>query len=66
MASRKRGGSPRITLEMAAQIKALCDQGHLQHDVAAHFGINQGRVSEVVNGKRFPKVKPDSKQLPLF
>jgi predicted XRE-type DNA-binding protein len=27
----------------------------MQHDIAAHYRINQGRVSEVVNGKRFPE-----------
>jgi predicted XRE-type DNA-binding protein len=31
--------------------------GMLQHDVAALFGINQGRVSEIINGKRFAKAE---------
>jgi len=26
--------------------------GHMQHDIAADLGINQGRVSEVKTGKR--------------
>lgn len=31
-----------------------CVAGMLQHDIAALFRINQGRVSEVINDKRFP------------
>jgi predicted XRE-type DNA-binding protein len=45
---------------MAAKIKHLCKIGHMQHDVAARFGINQGRVSEIVNGKAHQGVAPDS------
>jgi hypothetical protein len=29
----------------------LCS-GHIQHDIAADLGINQGRISEVNTGKR--------------
>ena len=59
MASRKVPGnrrhSPPVTEEMAAIIRTLYFvEKWLQHDIAAHFGINQGRVSEVINGKRFP------------
>ena len=45
---------------MAAHIKHLVALGHMQHDVAARFGINQGRVSEIVNGKSHPDAPPDS------
>jgi hypothetical protein len=44
---------------MAGKIKFLWKLGHLQHNIAARFGINQGRVSEVVNGKSHPGVPPD-------
>jgi len=30
----------------------------MQHEIAAKLGINQGRVSEVLNGKRFGDVPP--------
>ena len=44
-----------ITCEMAAKIKGLLLKGELlQHQIAAMFGINQGRVSEINTGKRFP------------
>lgn len=51
MSHRKR--SPRVTAEMAASIKRLLSEKMMQHDIAAHFGINPGRVSEIKNGKKF-------------
>jgi hypothetical protein len=55
---RVRKRSPRVTPRMASEILALVQNGMHQHDVAARFGINQGRVSEIVNGKRFVSVEP--------
>ncbi|MEQ8747344.1 hypothetical protein [Pyruvatibacter sp.] len=57
--SRRR--SPNVTKQMAAQIKHLCDLGYNQHDIAARFGINQGRVSEINTGQKFSEVLPDGK-----
>lgn len=57
--------SPRLTGEMAARIKALLRQGVCQHDIAAHLGVNQGRVSEVNTGKIFPQVPPAQLDLPF-
>lgn len=28
--------------------------GSFQHDIAAHFGVNQGRISEILNGHTWP------------
>ena len=56
---RCRRSSPPVTPTMAAKIKFLRALGHVQHNIAARFGINQGRVSEVVNGKTHPNVPPD-------
>lgn len=51
--------SPPLTAEMAATIKFLVvRKKYFQHQAAAYFGINQGRVSEVMRGKRFPDVPP--------
>jgi hypothetical protein len=50
--------SPPVTPEMAAKIKALIEVGICQHDIAAHFKINQGRVSEINTGMRFPGIEP--------
>ena len=51
----RRRRSPSVTPEMARNIRWLYRHGMMQHDIAAHYQINQGRVSEVVNGKRFPE-----------
>lgn len=56
--TRRRRKSPPVTPEMAAEIMKLYFENEmLQHDIAAKMGINQGRVSEVVTGKRFPAIK---------
>uniref|UniRef100_UPI00403F2A7C helix-turn-helix domain-containing protein n=1 Tax=Asticcacaulis sp. DW145 TaxID=3095608 RepID=UPI00403F2A7C len=50
---------------MASKIRFLrISQGLYQHQIAALLGINQGRVSEVLTGKRHPDAPPDD-TLPL-
>lgn len=51
--------SPHLTQQMADEIRRLRRVGMMQHDIAAHIGVNQGRVSEVLTGKRFPPHTPD-------
>jgi len=52
-----RNGSRALTAELAREIKKLAEETDLmQHQIAAVLGINQGRVSEVLSGKRFPEV----------
>lgn len=49
------------------QIKARLKRGDHQHDIAADYGLNQGRISEINTGKLFRNVKPnDPKQPPLL
>jgi predicted XRE-type DNA-binding protein len=49
----------RLTPQIAAEIKKLANTTDLfQHEIAARFNINQGRVSEVLSGKRYPEVPP--------
>lgn len=49
----------RMTPALAAKIKHLAaTTSWYQHEIAAHLGINQGRVSEVLRGKRFAHVMP--------
>ena len=53
----ERQHSPSVTPEMAAEIRYLKTTKKLfNHQIAALFGINQGRVSEVLTGKKFPTV----------
>jgi predicted XRE-type DNA-binding protein len=45
-------------------IKLLLDQGeYCQHQIAASFDINQGRISEIKTGKTWGHVRP-AKSLP--
>ena len=48
--------SPKVTAAMADEMRRLRSLGMMQHDIAAHFGVNQGRVSEVLSGKPLPAV----------
>jgi hypothetical protein len=47
----KRHRAP-LVAETYRVIKERLALGHLQHDIAADLGINQGRISEVNTGKR--------------
>lgn len=58
--SRPRRHSPEVTPEMAGKIKTMLAHGMIQHDIAAVFGINQGRVSEIKTGEKFGDVPPSS------
>ena len=49
---KRRRRSPSVTPEMVLKIRKLRGDGWMQHDIAAQLGINQGRVSEVLNNKR--------------
>jgi predicted XRE-type DNA-binding protein len=49
-----------LTADLAARIKRLARETNLaQHQIAAHLDLNQGRVSEVLTGKRFAEVQPE-------
>lgn len=51
--------TPPLTAELASKAKTLVLHfGLKQHQAAAILGLNQGRVSEVLTGKRFPGVAP--------
>lgn len=51
--------SPPLTADIAAAIKRLAKETDLlQHEIAARLNLNQGRVSEVLTGKRFSEVHP--------
>ena len=48
-----------LTPEIAAEIKKLAASTDLyQHEIAVLVKLNQGRVSEVLAGKRFQEVLP--------
>lgn len=51
--------SARLTPKLAAIIKWYAANTELlQHEIAACLDINQGRVSEVITGKRYAGIQP--------
>jgi len=49
----------------AALVKSMLLRGDRQHDVAAWFGVNGGRIGEISKGLKFSWVKAESAdQLP--
>ena len=48
----------KLTAADAAVIKGMLLRGDRQHDVAAWFGVNGGRVAELATGWRFGWVQP--------
>lgn len=49
--------SPPLSETDAVEIVRRYDAGEAQHLIAAAFRVNQGRVSEIVKGKRFPQAR---------
>jgi hypothetical protein len=49
--------SRRLILNDAIEIWRRRSSGEAQHKIAAVFEVNQGRISEILTGKRFPAAK---------
>lgn len=47
-----------LTSSDAAQVKGMLLRGDRQHDIAAWFGVNGGRIAEVASGTTFTDVLP--------
>lgn len=55
----------RLDKEDAAIVKGMLSRGDRQHDIAAWFGVNGGRIGEISTGAKFATVKPtDQSNLP--
>ena len=48
----------RLNEEDAAIVKGMLARGDRQHDIAAWFGVNGGRIAEISTGAKFAQVKP--------
>lgn len=48
----------RLDEDDAAIVKGMLARGDRQHDIAAWFGVNGGRVGEISTGAKFGDVKP--------
>jgi hypothetical protein len=47
-------GSYRLTFDDAVDVWLRYWRGEFQHQIAAHYGVNQGRVNEVLKGHLHP------------
>jgi hypothetical protein len=54
-----RRGKPsrHLTIEDAKRIWQLRQEGEIQSRIAAELDVNQGRVSEVLTGLKFPELR---------
>lgn len=57
---KKRAAPSGVTLNQrdAAVVKGMLARGDRQHDIAAWFGVNGGRVAEIANSTKYPDVEP--------
>jgi len=55
-----------LTSQDIADIKQRLLRGEYQHDIAAKYGLNQGRISEINTGKRFQQKANSAQQATLF
>lgn len=47
-----------------AVVKGMLARGDRQHDIAAWFGVNGGRIAEVNTGEKFATIQPKVDNLP--
>ena len=60
MNERAASSGRRLSEEDAALVKGMVERKDRHHDIAAWFGVNQGRIAEVISGKKFKNVKAAS------
>lgn len=53
-----------LTEREAAIVKGMLGRGDRQHDIAAWFGVNGGRVADISTGRTFSRVAPIHANLP--
>jgi hypothetical protein len=55
----------RLSEADASLVKGMVRRGDRHHDIAAWFGVNQGRIAEVIGGDLHPNARPThANQLP--
>jgi hypothetical protein len=64
-ATRAQAVSRRLTIDDAVQIWRRRAQGEAQHVLAAAYGVNPGRIAEVLSGKRHPEARAIAEQRTL-
>lgn len=51
----------KLTPDMVPVIKLARKKGYNYALIAAHYKINQGRIADVMKGRRFPDILPAEK-----
>jgi hypothetical protein len=54
MSDRAKPSGRRLSEADASLVKGMVARGDRKHDIAAWFGVNQGRVAEVQSGDLYP------------
>lgn len=54
----KMASTKKLTPKDVLDIKRRLKHGEYQHHIAAAYGLNQGRISEIKNGHRFAEISP--------
>ncbi len=49
-----------LTEREAAVVKAMLARGDRQHDIAAWFGVNAGRIAEIATARKYRDVPPEA------
>ncbi|MGD9714746.1 MAG: hypothetical protein AB7V46_22200 [Thermomicrobiales bacterium] len=62
--ARGRASGYSLTTSDARIVNGMVARGDRDHDIAAWFGVNQGRIAEVKNGDYGTKEAAPSEQLP--
>ncbi|RWB03910.1 MAG: hypothetical protein EOQ39_34610 [Mesorhizobium sp.] len=63
MGQRARPSGISLTEDDAAIVKGMIGRGDRQHDIAAWFGVNGGRIGEVASGRTFRHIESAPTQL---
>lgn len=58
MSFRAKSSGITLTPDDVAIIKGMLSRGDRQHDIAAWFGVNGGRIAEIATGQKFRLVEP--------
>ncbi|SHL47102.1 hypothetical protein [Bradyrhizobium lablabi] len=58
MARRAEPSGVTLNSSDASIIKGMLGRGDRQHDIAAWFGVNGGRIAEIATGAKFPGACP--------
>lgn len=61
---RAENSGKKLSDDDASVIKGMLLRGDRQHDIAAWFGVNGGRIGEISKGKKFLDVTPKTSNLP--